>query len=670
MATIIGSTNSSLWTFKLETSEGAYNASNNTSPLIVRAYIGRSSSASYMQGADITITVGCTGCTTQQVRYRNTGRVDIAAGGWLLVGTVTFGAVPHNSDGTKIVRVTASFTQSVVSPSSGKADDYVTLESIPQCALIQSAPSYFTDEQTLEFTYTNAVAEYTDSLEACISYDKQEREIKYRPVSVSGGKYKFEFTSAERSTLQKWVLNGSTRRTVYLYLRTEINGEFRYDEAEIELEIVNCTPTFNPTIVDTNSITIELTGNSSIIVRHKSVVSVNSGAAGAKHATITSQFIRAGGQYLNSGSGTLTNLTNGYFEFRATDNRGITGSHDLLVATFVDYSEVTCKQNVSIGLDDSDNTTATARITLEGAYFNGSFGVKNNTLEFEYRIKEAGRSWSEKANESWQELTVDPAYLTIANGRYTYKTELAGLDYSKSYVIQCKAKDKLTEAPSSEYQVQTRPVFDWGSDDFNFNVPVTFKGGVNPIEIPASTDLNTLTTPGLYRCLLNATAATLVNCPTNVAFIMEVLPSQSVMQRITEHEVSRQPAMFMRNFYNNRWRSWQEYVPRLNYIGSPVNLFNQNIDPASGEYYIIPSDGYIVIRASYRTGYFVTLTLSGPNGDATDGDEDIILSVTSGSSAGMQGNPSTAVYVRKGMMVKDLSYNSTSYNAAYFYALS
>ena len=669
MATITGSTNNSLWTFKLETSEGAYNASNNTSPLIVRVYIGRSSSASYMQGADINIVVECTGCSAQQVRYRNTGRVDIAAGGWLLVGTVTFGAVPHNSDGSKIVRVTASFTQSIVSPSRGSADGYVTLESIPQHALIQSVPSYFTDESNLKFSFTNALASDTDSLEACISYDNQERDIKYRSVSSTGasGEYEFNFTSDERSCLQKWVSNGSTKRKVYLYLRTEIYGGFEYDSAELELEIVNCTPTFNPTIVDTNNATIELTGNPSTLVRHKSEVSVNSGAAGAKHATIKSQFIRVGGKTLNSGSGTLTNLTNGYFEFRATDSRGVMGSHDLLVETFVDYSEVTCDQNVTIGLDSGDNTTASARITLEGVYFSGSFGKSNNSLAFEYRIKEVGRSWSEKANESWQELTVDPAYLTIENGRYIYTTEIAGLDYSKSYVIQCKAQDRLMEAPSSEYQVQTQPVFDWGANDFNFNVPVMFKGGLTPIEIPRYTDLNTITTPGLYRCLLNVDVATLSNCPADVAFIMEVLPNQDLTQRITEHEVSRQPRMFMRNHYNNKWCKWYEYAPRLNTFGAPVNLFSIDLSDANGGYYEFPCDGYLVTRASYRAGYYINFILYG---SAADGGYGFDISVTSGSSNGMQGNPTNVTFVRKGMLVMSLYTNDTTYNSFQFYPLT
>lgn len=46
--------------------------------------------------------------------------------------------------------------------------------------------------------------------------------------------------------------------------------------------------------------------------------------------------------------------------------------------------------------------------------------------------------------------------------------------------------------------------------------------GLAQFQIAADTDLNTLFTTGTYRCTSNTTAATLVNCPTNVAFIMDI----------------------------------------------------------------------------------------------------------------------------------------------------
>ena len=54
-------------------------------------------------------------------------------------------------------------------------------------------------------------------------------------------------------------------------------------------------------------------------------------------------------------------------------------------------------------------------------------------------------------------------------------------------------------------------------------------------EIAASTNLNTLTTAGWYKCNLNTTAASLTNCPTKIAFAMEVLSNVGVTQKIYEY---------------------------------------------------------------------------------------------------------------------------------------
>lgn len=130
--TITGSTvKPDLWTHKLEVTENSVSVADNTSSVTVDVYIGRTSSggASYMEGADINVTIGVTGCTSQSFTYSNSNRVNIAAGGWHKIGSVTFANVPHNNDGTKTVTVTSSFTNDI-SPASGSASGTVNLTSI------------------------------------------------------------------------------------------------------------------------------------------------------------------------------------------------------------------------------------------------------------------------------------------------------------------------------------------------------------------------------------------------------------------------------------------------------------------------------------------------------------------------------------------------------------
>ena len=194
---------------------------------------------------------------------------------------------------------------------------------------------------------------------------------------------------------------------------------------------------------------------------------------------------------------------------------------------------------------------------------------------------------------------------------------------------------------------------------FDVGFQLKLSGGIMPIEISEGTDLDAITTPGIYRCLMSATAATLVNSPTNIAFTMEVLPNHNTTQRIIEYRANDVPRSFMRNQYNGSWGVWWEYVPRQNKISTPVNLLTLSSD----ETYTFQYDGYLVAKASYRSGYYVNCTLYGSNGVGID------VSVTSGTTINMQGNPSNIMFVRKGMYVGKVSTNSTSYNILEFNAV-
>lgn len=132
--TISGSTNNSNWTFKLVAIENSINMGRNTSSLIVEAFIGRSSSGSYMYGANINCSVSVTGCSSQNINYHNSGRVNISANSWLKIGQVTFD-VPHNSDGRKDISISSSFSNNI-SPGSGSANGNMGLTAIPRYASV------------------------------------------------------------------------------------------------------------------------------------------------------------------------------------------------------------------------------------------------------------------------------------------------------------------------------------------------------------------------------------------------------------------------------------------------------------------------------------------------------------------------------------------------------
>lgn len=82
-------------------------------------------------------------------------------------------------------------------------------------------------------------------------------------------------------------------------------------------------------------------------------------------------------------------------------------------------------------------------------------------------------------------------------------------------------------------------------------------------EIAASTDLNTITTAGWYKCVANVTAVGLKNCPTKIAFAMEVLINAGVTQKLYEYD-SSVPKVYIRNSYDHAWGEWKRVYTTAN----------------------------------------------------------------------------------------------------------
>lgn len=83
-------------------------------------------------------------------------------------------------------------------------------------------------------------------------------------------------------------------------------------------------------------------------------------------------------------------------------------------------------------------------------------------------------------------------------------------------------------------------------------------------EIAASTNLNTLTTPGWYKCSASADAATCTNCPTKVAFAMEVLSNAGTTQIVYEYSNDGAHKIYTRNLYNGAWGAWKRIYTEAN----------------------------------------------------------------------------------------------------------
>ena len=162
-------------------------------------------------------------------------------------------------------------------------------------------------------------------------------------------------------------------------------------------------------------------------------------------------------------------------------------------------------------------------------------------------------------------------------------------------------------------------------------------------EIAASTNLNTLTTAGWYKCSTNATAAGLTNCPTKNAFAMEVLSNAGVTQIVYEFVTSGQK-IYTRNYYDSTWSAWQRIYteankPTLGELGAAASSHTHTKSQITDFPSSMPaSDVYAWAKAATKPTY----TKAEVGLGNVDNTADSAKSVKYAASAGSAGTATTA----------------------------
>ena len=403
------------------------------------------------------------------VEKSSSTRINLYAGTTALSDEIT---ITHGDTGAKKfdVEIKAAIWSYDYNCSGSKT---FTLDTIPRKATISSAPN-FNDEGSPKISYNNPAGSKVDSLKVAIYRGSDTALVDYKTISSpkTSGDYTFSFSSTEKKKLQD-ACSESNSVYVRFYIRTQIGDYVDTHYVAKTLTIKDGSATLSPTVEDSNAKTIALTGDKNKLVKYYSNAKFDNGEAGRKGSTIKSRKVVCGSKSSTSATGTFSAVESGKFSFTATDSRQNDLSKDI-TKTMVNYVKLTCSMSANAEVVPSNNT-ATINLSISGNYFNGSFGAVSNSLTVWYRIKEKGKSWS-SSNSDWTTISA-----TKSGNTYTASKTIPGLDYQKKYTVQAIARDKLWEQysnyqKSSEIEVSAQPVFDYGEEDFTFNVPVNFKG--------------------------------------------------------------------------------------------------------------------------------------------------------------------------------------------------
>lgn len=531
-------------------------------------------------------TIATTGVWTGSLNIGGTSKSfsvtkTIGSSTWITLKSFTI-TIGHNADGTG----TCYLYGKIKGPSGTTLAGYsvsesatATLDTIPRFATITSAPN-FNDEENPTIEYSNPAGESVTSLRACISLDGSNDDITYRDISKTGSSYTFNLTSSERNVLRA-ATTESNSRTVKFYVRSEIGTEYEGSNLSRIFTIKDPEPTITPTIVDTNSATIALTGDSSKLVRYYSNAKITIGATAVKHATLTSKKVICGNKSLTT-DGTINAVDSNKFVFTATDSRGNT-TNKTVTPTFVDYIKLSC--NLANNMPTADGSMT---VKATGNYFNGSFGSKSNTLEVYYRYKTIGGSYN-----NWTVMTA-----TLSGNTYSATTSITGLDYQSTYVFQAYAVDSLATVYSVEKNVKATPVFDWGESDFKFNVPVYDEFGMqfdNGLCAYESSGIDANTTVE-HLVLTNK------NVPSTAFYYVHTFfyntKSTSANRAQFAIPYNFLGTMYFRTYYNGSWSQWwagNTYQSIELHHSTPYIDFHHGSSAADYTQRIITSSGGLLI---------------------------------------------------------------------------
>ncbi len=228
-----------------------------------------------------------------------------------------------------------------------------------------------------------------------------------------------------------------------------------------------CAPAVSVTAVDNNANTIALTGSNKKIIKYHSDIAVEAEATQKNSAKISKVTLKCGSSTATGTSKTFTDAESVSVSATATDSRGYSTTANATGLSLIKYVKLTANTTAKRTNPTSDEIT----VTTKGNYFNDTFGAVNNTLTVQIAYKLQG---AESFN-SYADMTVE-----ISGNTYTATTTLTGFDYTQNYDVRIRAQDQiykyngpLASAIYNNFVLRKGiPIFDWGENDFQFNVPV------------------------------------------------------------------------------------------------------------------------------------------------------------------------------------------------------
>jgi len=470
MATINGSTNSSNYIIWLDAYESNYSIPNNTSTVIVKLYVKRTSGSYPENGGDysgsIKITYGSGRDDYKSLSFSGTlpYPTPFYENESKLYATLTFTNIPHNNDGSKTVTVSASYGANFI-PTSGSASGNLTLTTIPRASTITATSGYIGETSQLTVNRQNNAFTHTiyysfGNLSGYILADGSTTSTLTKITATSIG---FPIPTTWFAEIPN-TAQGTCTLTIKTYNGSTQIGSTQTTTFIARVDSSTSSPIVTSSVVDTNQNIIALTGNSNYLVKHYSSASVTWSATAQNDSTISNVTING---ISASPSPMVVSVDAGYINVTATDSRGFSTTVNPEF-TFKDYDAPT----FTFSIERVAPTSSYAYLTFNGVWFNDTFGAVQNTLTLSWKYRKTGdTAWIDGGT-----FVENTDYKVNGNTFYSGTSSSAdriqiggNFDYNYGWDIMVQADDVL--AGYAPYGSMTKgiPIINWDDDFFNVN---------------------------------------------------------------------------------------------------------------------------------------------------------------------------------------------------------
>ena len=319
--------------------------------------------------------------------------------------------IQHDSDGGKSLSLGFYMTNSASGAGGNafrvsKTTSNVTLTTIPRASSVSCSSPYIGDAATI--TIDKKASSFTSTVTYNIGGITGTVATKTSSTVLSLN------TSSIKSQIYALIPNGkSTTGTVYCttYSGNTQVGSTASATFSLYAKESDCKPTVSGVVVDTNSDTIALTGNSSIIVKNASKPKVTITATPKYSASISSYSINLNdGQTSNQREHTFNTINSNSIAIDAYDTRQYHNSQTINLSNrVVNYLKL---QFNNISLKRPEGTSNQVILNANGVWYNGDFSQSNsNTLSCSIKYKET-------SSNTWIDCgTITP---TISNNTFTF----------------------------------------------------------------------------------------------------------------------------------------------------------------------------------------------------------------------------------------------------------